>query len=701
MSHAPSRSTALGALLSLVAPLALLAQSTPPVEPATELAPLYVTADLWSSELDRTSASATVFDATQLAPHGQQHFADLINATPNLTWTGGTSRPRFFQIRGVGENSQFEGETPDSSVRLLINDLDFTGLGGVASLFDAQQVEVLRGPQAGAFGANAAGGMIKIVTAEPTPYRTGHTEVTIGEDSLRSAGLALGGPVLATAPDKLMYRLAVQKTDANGWRHNAFLNRDDTNAQDEVSLRLKLRANPSADWQWDTTLFYADFTNGYDEFSLDNTGFTTFSDRPGVDTQESFAASVRGTYTGAEPFAFTTKSSYTDSDSIYSFDSDWTFAADPRGYDLFLETQRSRQVFNQEIRFDSPLTTDPAAPRWTVGGYYESTGEDTFLTEGFGSAHTTFDATTLAGFGQWRQPLTPSTRLIAGLRVENYDLTTDIEFRPDVAFTDTLVGGKLTLEHDLNERDLLFVSLTRGYKAGGANIYNFLVVPDEGPADYATEIMWNVELGWRGRSPDGRVSGEVIAFYLDRHDPQVRDSAGYGAAFTYFVDNGSAAAIYGLESSFRAQLSDRFSASGSLGLMQSELDPFTLSNPTADAAGGRDLANVPAASYRLGVHFDAAPGSSGFWAATEITGRDAYFESNTHDETRSAFNVVNASLGYRFDSWSFTLWARNLGDAFYENRIFYFGNAGPNFETRRYESPAPPRQIGATVRYKF
>ena len=700
MTKAPSPRIALSALLLLTAAPLTWAQ-TAPTEPATELAPLVVTADLWSSELVRTSASATVFDTAQLATNGRQHFGDLINATPNLTWTGGTSRPRFFQIRGIGENSQFEGESPDSSVRFLIDDLDFTGLGGAASLFDATQVEILRGPQAGAFGANAAGGMIKIVTADPTPFLTGHTEVSFAEDALLSAGLAVGGPVIASNSEKLMYRLAVQQSQADGWRHNAFLGRDDTNAQDELSLRLKLRANPSADWQWDATLFYADLNNGYDEFSLDNTGFTTSSDEPGTDTQESWAGSLRGTYTGAEAFQLTTKTSYTDSDSIYGFDSDWTYAADPRGYDSFLETQRQRQVFNQEVRFDSPDTTDADASRWTLGAYYESTVEDTFLTEDFGGARTTFDATTLALFGQWRQSLNRTTRLIAGLRVEDYDLATTIEFRDNVDFSDTLIGGKLVLEHDLTDRDLIFASLTHGYKAGGANIYNFLVVPDEGPADYATETLWNLELGWRGRSVDGKISGEIVAFYLDRTDPQVRDSAGYGSAFTYFVDNGTAAAIYGLESSFRAQLSDHLTAYGSLGLMDSELDAFTLSNSAADPAGGRELANVPATTYRLGAHYDAGGQAEGLWASAELAGRSAYFESNTHDETRSAFNVVNASIGYRRDAWSLTLWARNLLDTRYENRIFFFGNAGPNYETRRYESPAPPRQLGATVRYSF
>jgi outer membrane receptor protein involved in Fe transport len=682
-------------LLIAAAPTRALAQAaSSPGGAPVQLAPVVVTGDLWATDLARTSASVTVFDATRLADSGVQSFGDLIAATANVTWTGGTSRARFFQVRGIGENSQFEGETPDASVRFVIDDLDFTGLGGAATLFDVQQVEVLRGPQAGAFGANAAGGLIKVVTAEPTAVREGYVTATVGDDALRRGGFAVGGPLLADAPKRLTFRLAAERTVADGFRDNAFLGRSDTNAIDELSVRLKVRLRASDAWQWDATVFYADQDNGYDEFSLDNTGFTTFSDEPGRDTQESVAGSLRGVYTG-DALVFTTRTSFTGTESDYSFDSDWTFAADPRGYDSFLATERSRDVFNQELRLDS---APGAERRWTVGAYYETTVEDTFLTEDFGGATTRFDATTLALFGQVGFTLAPAKRLIVGARVENYDLATRIEFRDEVDFDDTLLGGKVTLEHDLSERALVFATVTRGYKAGGANIYNFLVVPDEGPADYTTETLWNYELGWRGRSDDGRVSGEVTAFYLDRRDPQVRDSAGFGDSFTYFVDNGLRASIYGLDASGRIGLTDTLSAYASLGLMESDLGAFTIDNTAATPAGGRELANVPTYTYTVGGRFGRA---DGLFATTELSGRAAYFESNTHAEKRSAFTVVNVSLGYRREAWSVTVWARNVFDEQYEKRIFYFGNAGPNFETTRYESPADPRQVGVSARWEF
>lgn len=681
-------------LIAAALPRASARAASSPVGLPVQLAPVVVTGDLWATDLARTSASVTVFDATRLADSGVQSFGDLVAATANVTWTGGTSRARFFQVRGIGENSQFEGETPDAAVRFVIDDLDFTGLGGAATLFDVQQVEVLRGPQAGAFGANAAGGLIKVVTAEPTAVREGYVMATVGDDALRRGGFAVSGPLLADIPERLTFRLAAERTVADGFRDNAFLGRSKTNAIDELSVRLKLRLRTSNAWQWDATVFYADQDNGYDEFSLNNTGFTTFSDEPGRDTQESVAGSVRGVYTG-EALVLTTRTSFTGTESEYSFDSDWTFAADPRGYDSFLATERSRDVFNQELRFDS---APGAAQRWTIGAYYETTVEDTFLTEDFGGATTRFDATTLALFGQVGFRLAPATRLIVGTRVENYDLATRIEFRDDVDFADTLLGGKVTLEHDLSERALVFATVTRGYKAGGANIYNFLVVPDEGPADYVTETLWNYELGWRGRNANGRVSGELTAFYLDRRDPQVRDSAGFGDAFTYFVDNGRRASIYGLEASGRIELTATFSAYANLGLMESDLESFAIDNTAATPAGGRELANVPAYTYTVGGRFGRV---DGFFATTELSGRAAYFESNTHAEKRSTFTVANASVGYRREAWSVTVWARNVFDERYEKRIFYFGNAGPDFETRRYESPADPRQVGVSARWEF
>ncbi|MEM7671867.1 MAG: TonB-dependent receptor [Verrucomicrobiota bacterium] len=668
-----------------------------PIDTVLELDQLVVTAELWSTPISETSASVSLISADQLNVSAVDHFDDLIESLPNVTWTAGTSRPRYIQIRGLGENSQFEGETPDSSVRFLMDDIDVTGLGTVASLLDVNQVEVLRGPQAGAFGANAAGGLIRVVSEDPTSVWTGNLSATIAEDDLRTVSAAVGGPLSQDNPETLTIRVAAQISESNGFRDNATLGRDDTNGRDEQFVRAKMRWVANDSMQWDLTGFYGRADNGYDAFVLDNNGFTTFSDEPGQDFQETLGASLRGTFTGWESVALTSVTSGTFTDSINSFDADWTAAS----YGGFSRLDRERTVLSQEFRLDSTDNEDAFGwiDRWTFGAYLQSLEEDsTGLYRDFftpeGDFDTVYESQTLAIFGQLAHNISSKSRIILGLRVEQFDLETRSEFRAeDNDFDDTLWGGKLTFEQDIAPGQMIFVSATRGYKAGGANIYPFLENTD--PLIYDTETLWNYEIGYRGISSSGRLSGEITAFYLDRSNTQVRDAAGFGGSFRFFTDNGDDAEIYGVEASGQFALSRELILYGNLGLMSSDIDSFVLSNGTP--AGGRELAYTPEYSYTVGLRYQ---GESGFFGYTELVGRDSYFESNSHDAERSSFTIVNASLGYAWDSWKITIWARNLLDERYDNRVFFFGNDEDlGFAPARYESAADPRQVGMTASY--
>jgi outer membrane receptor protein involved in Fe transport len=643
----------------------------------------------------------TAFDSERLAGD-TQHFGDLINTIPNLSWSATSSRPRYIQIRGIGENSQFEGETPDSSVRFLLDDLDFTGLGTIGNLFDVQQVEVLRGPQAGAYGVNAAGGVIKIVTNEPTSEWRGQVEGTIGNDSLFAGGFALGGPLLEDDPERLTFRFSAYQLQQDGFRDNQFHGKDDTNERDELNTRLKLRWITNEDWQWDATLFYADADNGYDEWSLDNTRFDTFSDEPGRDEQESFATSLRGKWTGLDKVEVTTITSFTDTDYLNTFDGDWANPVDkPDTYVGSAITERERQRWSEEIRFDSTDQEDAFGfiDRWTAGVYFEDFEEDTafdFIFEGFPDPfETTLETQTISFYGQGTHLLGDKTRLTLGLRAEYYELETDVDFRdipesennPD--FDDWLFGGKLTLEHDLSDTQTVFASITKGYKAGGANIFPGLE-PDV-PTGYDTEDLWNYEIGLRAEWLEGSIVTQVTLFYLDREDAQLRSSAGQGIDFTYATANAGDAEHYGTEGEATWSINKNWAISAGLGLLETELE-----------STGDQLSSAPNYTYNARIDYVA---ENGFFANFEVTGSDEFFESNNPDNrdqrTRSEFIVYNAAIGYSYENWTLTLWGRNLFDEEYEKRVFFFGNEGPDYTAARFENPADPQQFGVTLNYEW
>lgn len=678
---------------------AAFAQSTVQTPPET-LAPLVVTADLWESELAKLPASVTLYDAETLDAPGINHFADLIERTPNLTFTGGSSRPRFFQLRGMGENSQYEGEMPDYAVRFLIDDIDFTGIASAASTFDTRQVEILRGPQAGAFGVNAAGGLIRMVSNDPTPYWTGRTEVTVGDDSLFAGGLAVGGPLIARDPEELMFRFSIHHHQSDGFRKNATLNQY-TNARDEWTSRLRLLWNPNPDLTIDASFFHADLDNGFDEFALDNNGRRTFSDEPGSDDQSTIGGSVRATFSGWENVTLTSITTGTYTDSYYSYDEDWT----PASYMGFSELDRQRHTLSQELR----LASMPGTPRtlgmidrWTLGLYAGLIEESSVYTRRTPRLDTDYQSRNLAVFGQAGHDLTDKDRLILGLRLEHVRSESDALdprggnfYSPE--FSDTLFGGKLTYERDLSENLLAFVSVARGYKAGGLNVDARQIDPTVDPLTYDTENLWNYEVGLRGNWLDGRLTAALTGFHLQRRDTQVRDSAGAGGEFRFFEANAGDASITGAEIESAFRVNDSFSVYGSLGLMTSDIDNFTRGD--GSTGGGRKLANTPSHAWALGARYDH---DCGFFATVDVAGRGDYYESNNHDEKRDGFTNVNASIGYTRNDWTVSLWVRNLLDERYTQRVFFFGNdEATGYAESRYESLAAPRQIGVTLSREF
>ncbi|MEY4761381.1 MAG: hypothetical protein RLZZ200_1237, partial [Pseudomonadota bacterium] len=112
---------------------------------ADGLEEVVVSSSLRETRLESLPASASVLAAETLAHAGVEHFGEVMGLVPNLNFASSTSRPRYFQLRGIGELDQYEG-APNPSVGFLIDGIDFSGVGMPATLYDMQRVEVLRGP---------------------------------------------------------------------------------------------------------------------------------------------------------------------------------------------------------------------------------------------------------------------------------------------------------------------------------------------------------------------------------------------------------------------------------------------------------------------------------------------------------------------------------------------------------------------------
>jgi len=147
----------------------------------TEL--ITITSSYRAQSLAEAPTSIAVISQQQIENQAIQHFEELMGNVANLNFAGGTSRPKYLQIRGVGERSEYRG-APNASVGFIVDDIDLSGLGMAASMYDIQQVEVLRGPQGTRFGANALAGLIYLKSNDPTQTREHGLKASLGNDDL-------------------------------------------------------------------------------------------------------------------------------------------------------------------------------------------------------------------------------------------------------------------------------------------------------------------------------------------------------------------------------------------------------------------------------------------------------------------------------------------------------------------------------------
>lgn len=680
---------------------------------------MVVTADFRSASLEKMPSSITVIDAQQIQDESAQHFEDVMNSIANFNWSGGSSRPKYFQIRGVGEQEQYQG-APNSSVGYIVDDIDLSGIGMVSSMYDLQQVEVLRGPQGTRYGANALAGLIYLKSNDPTDVFEHGAEVSLGNDDLQTFSGFSSGPLSDSG--KLLYRVALQQHQQNGYRDNLYLNKEDTNGRDEFTGRAKLRWYATDDLQLDLTLLHADFDNGYDVWSLTNDPTNTLSDQPGVDSQRTTGAGFKATYSGAEQFELTSLTSFANTDHHYSYDGDWANSeywaskqceeggnVSPCQYDYFWDKTGQRKTLSQEFRLSS---TDQGrifadSTDWLLGVYAMNLKEDNQLYSEYNTwpdevLDSEYEATNYAVFGQLDTDLGADYALSMGLRVErrnsHYSDTNNDNFDP----SETMWGGHIALSKVLNESHNVYARVARGYKAGGFNMTLPVELNDK--KEFDTETLYNYEIGLKSHWFEGLIDTNLALFYMDRQDQQVAASQqdpNKPQRFILYTENAGSSNNYGAELDATWYATDNLQFYSSLGWLQTAYGNYQYQDKygTDVDLTGRDLAHSPHLTYSLGGTYRT---NSGWFANLNMSGKSEFYYSDSNDSRSEPYTVVNARLGYEASAWSAYLWSRNLFDEEYGVRGFYFGNEPDNgWAEKQYIRYGDPRQIGVTLNVKF
>jgi len=667
---------------------------------------IVVTASLRPASVADLPQSVTVIGRSTLQGAGVQHFEDVLGLIPDLNWAAGTSRPRFFQLRGIGEVEQYQG-APNPSVGFLIDDIDFSGVGMPATLFDTRQIEVLRGPQGTAYGANALAGLISVRTADPGTEFELSSEVTGATYDTRAAAIAIGDGLASGAAG---WRLVAQQYSSDGFRHNAYLNRNSTNGYDEGTLRGKLHWQMTDALQADLTLMHVIIDNGYDAWSIYNT-YTTYSNQPGRDAQLSDGAALRLVDSIAGLGELRSVTSMANSRIVYSFDGDWGNDAlwGPYApYDYFQSDDRARRTLAEDLR----LIGDPARAlfgriRWLAGVYalrlWESdklqyTYDDQYDGAGSSGLDSRYGATNVALYGSLDANLGARTVLAGGLRLEQrharYSDSADVR-TPFPAQTDRMIGGNLSWERTTAGGEHVYVTLARGYKGGGFNIGSQILAEQR---SFGPESLWSLETGLKVAQPMSPLQLQADVFYTRRQNMQVYLSEqlqqNNPLAYVFYTQNASDGENYGLEGEAAYRLG-AWQLSGSASLLRTR---YLGASGLFGGLGLDGRAQPFAPGYKLSAAVEYRH-PSGWFARLDATAMDGFYYYTSDAQTSSAYHLENIRAGYSHGSWSMSVWVRNLFDTRYAQQGFYFGLIPPNFPNQSFLQLGDPRQVGITVRW--
>lgn len=212
---------ALALCLAVAAGSPVMAQNAGPTEAATTqpegaLQEVTVTARFRSENVQSTPLAITAVTADTLAARGQTDVTQLAQFVPNAVINplgAGWGSTIAATIRGVGlsDNSlSFEPGVP------IYVDGVYLGRpqGAILDLLDLDRVEVLRGPQGTLFGKNAIGGIVSMISKQPTGDGHGYAQAEFGSFNKR---YFRGSWDVSVVPDELFARVSFSSKRHDGY----------------------------------------------------------------------------------------------------------------------------------------------------------------------------------------------------------------------------------------------------------------------------------------------------------------------------------------------------------------------------------------------------------------------------------------------------------------------------------------------------
>ena len=272
--------------------------------------------------LQETPVSVGVITSEDLSNSTISDFNDIYNRLANVSVTRGGNES-LFAIRGI--NIEGLAQNPNNfTAGVYVDDvaLDNTSIRyGAMNIWDAEQVEVYRGPQGTLQGRSALTGAMYVKTADPSYEWSGKAQATYGNYNTKRHSIAGGGAII---DDKLAFRIAADDNRSDSYVENITRKEDDYSGFIRQMVRGKLLFEPTENFDALLSLSHSKNNIGDTAFTRNDApfGFKSVSDANAYHNSQTNAGSLKLTYNVNENISVTSISSFANDQIIRADDLD-------------------------------------------------------------------------------------------------------------------------------------------------------------------------------------------------------------------------------------------------------------------------------------------------------------------------------------------------------------------------------------------
>ncbi len=658
-------------ILSIITVFALM-HNTLMAKEAKTLADIEVTAQKQEESIFEVPLSLNVFTQFDIEDKNIKSIKDIGKYTPNLYMVNPGD---FGAISPSSRGLYSDASSVSTTVGMYIDGIPTLGTVGYnAILQNIERIEVLRGPQGTLYGKNAQAGVINVITKQPTNIFSGSVNASFGSDNKKEYSVNVNGPIVE---NKLFFNLSARHYSKDGFISNSYLNNKENYRENNYG-KISLLYKASDNLKLSLISSKAKYNDGAPSMNSMNAvdSRKTANNIQGFNKSQNTSHAFKLEYL-YDDYKFESISAY-KKDLDYRL-GDYDFSSMTFYHSTIKDTYKSK---SQEFRLSNNigdfnyllgLYLDKDNK---IGGYEIDSANPAFK----GKFSSTLDNNSLGIFLHTDYKINDALTLISGVRYDKdnkkiSDKTQNI----DLSTSYSEISPKLSLKYKINNNQMTYVSIAKGYKSGGF----YMFAAPGNPKNFDKETLWNYELGIKNKFLEDTLSLNLTAYYMDIKDMQVLTST---SAVSGYISNAASSSSKGLELELQYQLNDFVNVYGTLGYNKTNFKDFS---DTLGNYSGNFNPYAPKYSYSAGIKYR---GASGYYTSADINGYGKMYLDKANKFEQKAYSLVSTKIGYEAEEFDIYLYANNLFNKQHDTNGYYEG---------KYVLFSDPREIGIQLTYRF